>query len=132
MKDVLSDKLNNFSKALIRLEEALNEVGYSLTLDGTIKRFEFTFEMAWKALKKFLLYNGIECTPVRDCIKKAYQSGFIVKEEAWLNMLKDRNLSSHIYDESEAEDIYKRIKEIYFEEFKSLEEGLIEKLKAAE
>lgn len=57
MKEILRDKLDNFSKSLDRLEEAFEEEGYTLTLDGTIKRFEFTFEMAWKALKKFLLYE---------------------------------------------------------------------------
>ncbi|HCJ67672.1 MAG TPA: nucleotidyltransferase, partial [Elusimicrobia bacterium] len=97
MKEVLHDKLSNFSNALRKLEEALKETGYSLSLDGTIKRFEFTFEMSWKVLKKFLLYEGTECTSVRDCIKKAYQTGFIREESAWLNILEDRNATAHIY-----------------------------------
>lgn len=128
MKEVLSDKVDNFSTALKKLEEAFAESGYSLCLDGTIKRFEFTFEMAWKALRKFLLYEGAECTSVRDCIKKAYQSGFIKEEDRWLNILKDRNVTSHIYDEKEAEDIYQRIKDVYFAEFKKLKDRLIEKM----
>lgn len=69
---------------------------------------------------------------MRDCIKKAYQAGFIVNEKAWIAYLKDRNLSSHIYDEAEAENIYKKIKETYFAEFKSQEENLEEKLKTVE
>ena len=109
MKEVLNDKLNNFSNALKKLEEALMENGYSLCLDGTIKRFEFTFEMSWKVLKKFLFYEGSKCASVRDCIKKAYQSQFIKEEAIWLNVLNDRNTATHIYDEKEAEKIYKRI-----------------------
>lgn len=132
MKEVLSDKLDNFSNALKKLEEAFAEKGYSLCLDGTIKRFEFSFEMAWKALKKFLLYEGIECASVRDCIKKAYQLGFIKEEDRWLNILKDRNSASHIYDEKEAEEIYQRIKNVYFAEFKKLKEKLIEKINTIE
>ena len=132
MKEVLSDKLDNFSNALKKLEEAFAESGYALSLDGTIKRFEFSFEMAWKALKKFLLYEGTECASVRDCIKKAYQSGFIKEEDRWLNILKDRNLTSHIYDEKEAEEIYQRIKNVYFAEFKKLREKLIEKINTIE
>ena len=132
MKEVLSDKLDNFSSALKKLEEALAESGYSLCLDGTIKRFEFTFEMAWKALRKFLLYEGTECSSARDCIKKAYQTEFIKEEDIWLNILKDRNLTSHIYDEEEAGNIYKRIKNAYFLEFKKLKEKLAEKIKTIE
>ncbi len=132
MKEVLSDKLDNFSNALKRLEGVFAEEGYSLCVDGTIKRFEFTFEMAWKALKKFLLYEGIECVSVRDCVKKAYQARFIKEEEIWLNMLEDRSTSSHIYDEKEAMGIYQRIRDVYFTEFKKLKEKLIEKMNAAE
>ncbi len=132
MKEVLHDKLSNFSNALRKLEEALKETGYSLSLDGTIKRFEFTFEMSWKVLKKFLLYEGTECTSVRDCIKKAYQTGFIREESAWLNILEDRNANAHIYYEKEAEKIYQKIKDLYFTEFKKLEITLKEKLGSIE
>jgi len=132
MREVLSDKLDNFSNALKKLEQAFAEEGHSLCLDGTIKRFEFSFEMAWKVLKKFLLYEGTECISARDCIKKAYQLGFIKEEGNWLNILKDRNSTSHIYDEKEAKDVYQRIKNVYFAEFKKLEEKLLEKIKTVE
>ena len=132
MKEILSDKLDNFSNALKKLEEAFAEEGHSLCLDGTIKRFEFSFEMAWKALKKFLLYEGTECLSARDCIKKAYQLEFIKEEEIWLNILKDKNSTSHIYNEKEAEEIYQRIKNVYFAEFKKLEEKLMEKVRSIE
>lgn len=132
MKEILSDKLDNFSNALKKLEEAFAQEGNSLCLDGTIKRFEFSFEMAWKALKKFLLYEGTECLSARDCIKKAYQLEFIKEEDIWLNILKDRNSTSHIYDEKEAEEIYQRIKNVYFAEFKKLKEKLTEKIKTIE
>lgn len=132
MKETISDKLDNFSSALKKLEEAFAEEGHSLYLDGTIKRFEFSFEMAWKALKKFLLYEGTECLSARDCIKKAYQLEFIKEEDAWLNILKDRNSTSYIYDEKEAKDVYQRIKNVYFDEFKKLEEKLIEKIRVVE
>ena len=128
MREVLKDKLNNFSNALKKLDEALRENGYSLCLDGTIKRFDLTFEMSWKALKKFLFHEGTECTSARDCIKKAYQMEFIKAEGTWLNILDDRNTITHIYDEHEAERVYKRIKETYFDEFKKLEKLLEEKL----
>ncbi|MCK5583897.1 MAG: nucleotidyltransferase substrate binding protein, partial [Elusimicrobiales bacterium] len=102
MNEMLNDKLANFSKALLRLKEGLLESGYALFVDGTLQRFEFTFETSWKAMKKFLLVEGFDCVSPRDCLKKAFQSGYIKNEKIWLDMIKDRNLSSHIYDEKDA------------------------------
>ncbi len=132
MKEVLRDKLENFSNALGKLEEAVKESGYPLCLDGTIKRFEFTFEMSWKAMKKILLYEGFDCASARACVKKAFQTGLITDEETWLDILKDRNVYSHIYDEKEAENIYRKIKQIYCAEFKKLKDKFKEKLQEIE
>lgn len=129
MKEVLQDKLENFSKALLRLKEALKEKKSLLAIDGTIQRFEFTFEMAWKALKKFLYYDGIETKTVRETIKKAYQTDYIDNEEVWLSMLEDRNLTSHIYSEDQAKTIYERIESNYVKELEILENKLKEKIK---
>lgn len=129
MKEVLQDKFENFSNALKRLKEALKEKGSSLCIDGTIQRFEFTFEMVWKALKKFLYYDGIDTKTVRECIKKAYQTDYIDNEEVWISMLEDRNLTSHIYNENQAKIIYDRIISQYIKEFELLENKLKEKLK---
>ena len=129
MNEMLNDKLANFSKALLRLKEGLLESGYALSLDGTLQRFEFTFETSWKAMKKFLLVEGFDCSSPRDCLKKAFQSGYIKNEKIWLDMIKDRNLSSHIYDEKDAKAIYDRVKQNYKSEFEKLEVFLKEKIK---
>ncbi|MCG2725920.1 MAG: HI0074 family nucleotidyltransferase substrate-binding subunit [Elusimicrobia bacterium] len=119
----------NFSKALSRLKEGLLESGYALSLDGALQRFEFTFEMAWKTMKKFLLVEGFDCASPRDCVKKAFQSGYIENERVWLDMIKDRNLSSHIYDEKDAKAVYNRVKQNYDNEFKKLKIFFKEKIK---
>ena len=129
MNEMLNDKLANFSKALLRLKEGLLESGYVLSLDGTLQRFEFIFETSWKAMKKFLLVEGFDCASPRDCLKKAFQSGYIKNEKIWLDMIKDRNLSSHIYDEKDAKAIYDRVKQNYKSEFEKLEVFLKEKIK---
>nr|WP_307904290.1 nucleotidyltransferase substrate binding protein [Haliovirga abyssi] len=37
--------------------------------------------------------------------------------EVWMQMIKSRNLSSHTYDETRADDIVEVIKSSYFNEF---------------
>jgi nucleotidyltransferase substrate binding protein (TIGR01987 family) len=128
MKEVLSDKLENFSNALRRLEEVLKEDSSGIALDATIKRFEFTYEMSWKALKKFMAFEGFDCASARECFKKAYQTGYINNEQAWLSVLEDRNTITHIYNENEAKLIYAKIKETYAPKFAKLEQRLKNKL----
>jgi nucleotidyltransferase substrate binding protein (TIGR01987 family) len=104
-----------FSKALGRLRDglAVDPSNNSLALDGVIQRFEFTFELGWKLLKALLVHEGIQCASPRSCIKESFRSGIVSDGDAWIQMLEDRNLTSHIYDEAEAQAIYRKIKETY-------------------
>ncbi len=119
MKKVeLELRKEKFMKAFDRLKQAVESASNDLERDGVIQRFEFTIELLWKAIKAVLEYNKIECYSPRDCIKSAFRHGIIDDDEIILDMLDDRNASSHIYDEKEAEKIFKRIKSVYI---KSLE-----------
>ena len=119
-------KIEKFNQAVERLKEAVQTAKSQLEKDGTIQRFEFTVELFWKTLKAILSYQGIECYSPRDCIKKAYRYGIIDDDEILLDMLEDRNLSSHIYSQTTAEEIFERIKTIYikFSENLKLEERI--------
>ena len=106
----LMQSFENLKKALNRLEEALHEdQENSLIVDGTIQRFEFTIEIYWKMLKRLLLSEGIEAKTPRETLKEAYQVGWLQDEQAWLQMLKDRNETSHAYDEEMARRILQNI-----------------------
>lgn len=112
-----------YSKALRRLQDglAVDPTNNSLALDGVIQRFEFTFELGWKLLKALLVHEGIQCASPRSCIKESFRAGILVDGDAWIQMLEDRNQTSHIYDEAEAKSIYKKIKESYLELLLGLE-----------
>ena len=119
-KTEVLEKITKFNKALERLKEAVAIARDELDRDGVIQRFEFTFEQFWKALKAVLKYQGIECYSPRDCIKKAFRYGLIEDDEIFLDMLEDRNLSSHTYDEKTAEEIFERIKNFYVKALENL------------
>ncbi len=106
----IRQSLHNLEKALSRLKEALAEpIDNEIVIDGTIQRFEFCIELFWKTLKRLLLFEGIETKTPRETLKQAYQIGWLNDETAWLEMLKDRNLTSHIYDEVMAGEIFNHI-----------------------
>ncbi len=120
-KTEVLERVEKFKKALKRLEEAVEKAQDELDRDGVIQRFEFTVELLWKTLKAILLYQGVECFSPRDCIKKAFRYGIIDDDEILLDMLEDRNLSSHVYDEATAEEIFNRIKNFYLKHLKKLD-----------
>lgn len=130
------DGIYNFSSALRRLGEAVehrtdlvNEGFADMYLDLIVKRFEFTYEMSWKALKRYLDFLGIEVLHPRAVFKEAYAQGILAEEAVWLEMIEMRNLSSHIYDEREVAGIARRI-DAYRAAFEGLRVKLAEGLAA--
>ncbi len=119
-------KIQKFEKALERLREAVIQAKDELDKDGVIQRFEFTVEMLWKTLKAILEYQGIECYSPRNCVKEAFKANIIGDDEIILDMLEDRNLSSHIYDQKVSEEIFQRIKNVYLSYLESL--NLVQKI----
>jgi len=100
------------STSAARLAEAVVQPESELIRDATIQRFEFTFEVVWKTLKFYLERQGHECGGPRATLKKAFVENLIsTPEEAdvWLQMLEDRNLTAHAYDEALAHRIYTHI-----------------------
>ncbi len=107
--------IKKLEKAFARLKDATERVEDDLDKDGVIQRFEFTVELLWKALKMTLAYNGEECRSPRDCVKKAFKMGLLKDNEVILDMIEDRNKSSHIYDEHVADEIFQRISGVYID-----------------
>jgi len=103
-------------EAAARLAEAAVLPESDLIRDAVIQRFEFTFEVLWKTLKLYLERQGDECGGPRPTLKKAFAEGLIVTPEeadVWLQMLEDRNLTSHAYDRALAARIYRNIVKDY-------------------
>ncbi|MEA3340249.1 MAG: nucleotidyltransferase substrate binding protein [Chloroflexota bacterium] len=105
--------LGKFEAAFTRLERAVEQVVDDLDRDGAIQRFEFTFELLWKTAKIFLEYEGFRCAGPRSCIKEGARREILLEGEVLLDMLEDRNKTTHIYDEHTAEEIFERIKNRY-------------------
>lgn len=113
----LQDKLCDYKKALNKLQAALEKdpIQDDLYLDGTIQRFEFSYELAWKLVKHYLAYEGIEANSPRSSIREGFQAGIIRDPELWLDMLEKRNMTSHTYNEMTAQEIYQHIKMKYID-----------------
>ena len=108
----LRQSIANLGHALDRLLETQNESPGEnpFLIDATIQRFEFCLELCWKTSKRMLAYEGIEVASPRATLKHAFQQNLLRDETIWLDMLDDRNRTSHIYSEQVAQEIFARIK----------------------
>lgn len=75
---------------------ALNQ----LEKEGTIQRFEYSLELAWKTAKDYLEGSGVAIDPLtpREVIKQAFAAKVITDGQVWIDMLNHRNLLAHSYD----------------------------------
>ena len=125
------ERLSIFSNAVARLAEVI-ELRKQRPLnqfecDSLIKRFEFSYEMAWKLMMSYEKENGItELLGSKDVVRQAYRMSLIENGEAWLEMIDDRNKTSHLYDEEMAADVIDEIVNTYYALFFELKSKMDE------
>lgn len=99
----LSLYVDDLEKALAKLDEALALNESDIVRDAVIKRFEFTFEMAWKAMYAWLRSKGVSIPKEAfEVIPRAFQAGLIENDADWDDLRKARNKTSHNYNETDA------------------------------
>lgn len=103
-------RFSNYLKALQTLTEAV-ELSQQRALSrleqqGLIQGFEFTHELAWNVLKDYLDAQGfVGLIGSRNATRQAFKDGLIADGEAWMDMIKARNLTSHTYNTEVASGI---------------------------
>ncbi|MGN0162045.1 MAG: HI0074 family nucleotidyltransferase substrate-binding subunit [Candidatus Ornithomonoglobus sp.] len=117
-------KLNNYTNALARLHESIEDSKKydNLTFrDGVIQRFEFTAELAWETIREYLLSENVsDINTPKAVMREAFSADVINDEQGWIQILNDRNSTSHIYDEDDAAEIYERIISVHITLFDEL------------
>lgn len=111
----VEESFNKLEKPLDSLENALKQPIQPdrIAIDATIQRFKYTIELYWKLLKRILESKGKEVRYPKDVLREAFAGHLIEDESAWLHMLEDRNMTSHVYDEKIADKIYDHIKQYF-------------------
>ena len=119
-----TEKYEKLISATKRLDEAIAD--YEKTLlesvrDGAIQRFELCTELAWKTVREYLIEEGYaDINSPKSVMKTAFADGIIADEGGWLEILESRNITSHVYDEKTAAEVFENIKQVYAPLFKTL------------
>ena len=116
--------LNSFEKACEALKLALELYDKSalapdsaervLLRDGVIQRFEFTFELSWKMIRRYLDIYGLEKADSlnnKDLFRVGREQGLIEAPERWFHFLKMRNQTTHVYDKEKAAEVFSAARE---------------------
>lgn len=102
--------LTPLHKAVASLELALRQPKDEFMRDAVIQRFEYTYELCWKMLRRKLIEDFGESEVVmlsrRELFRMAADYGLISDSRPWIIYHRARNETSHIYDEHKAEEVY--------------------------
>ena len=96
---------------------------------GTIKTFEFTFELAWETLKDFYDAQGDIIHGPQDTLRRAFNQDIISNGQTWMDMMDSCNQTAHTYNEGAVETIYQKIIDEYYGAFEELKEVLLNEKK---
>jgi nucleotidyltransferase substrate binding protein (TIGR01987 family) len=128
---------NFLRDAISRLEEGLDvyrsDPSQTLIRDGLVQRFEFTYEISHRILKRYL--RSVSATPEEydsmpfaDLVRSGSQQGLLLRGwPEWKEFRHMRALTSHTYDEAVALEVVARIP-VFLDEARYLRDRLTERL----
>lgn len=128
-KEKLKNKYTKAIRSLATLEDALvgmhhvakiaqcaqqpQEQVYRIYRDSLVQRFEYTFDTTWKYISEYLQHGGYQLTmkSPKAIFRECFKARILSEEETRcaLEMVGDRNLTTHGYDEDLIEETSKKI-----------------------
>ena len=116
-------RFSNYRKALQQLTKFIEKAELNeLEEQGLIQAFEYTHELAWNVLRDYLLEKGHQnIHGSRDASREAFKLDLINDGDSWMDMIRDRNRTSHTYNQETAQSIARNIKERFFGLFVELQ-----------
>ena len=110
-------ELTSLRKAVYLLKESMDwyrdesaVAPREILRDSVIQRFEYTYELAWKMMKRWLEINigasYVDGISRKELFRMAAEQRLIDDPVKWFEYHEARNQTSHIYDESIAQDVF--------------------------
>jgi nucleotidyltransferase substrate binding protein (TIGR01987 family) len=94
-----------FIKAVNTFEKFRKNLTTDQEKAGAIQAFEFSYELAWKSMKRILQKKGIDAKSPRDCFREAAVVGMISNPRQWFNFIEKRNITVHTYQEKVIQEV---------------------------
>jgi len=125
--NVMNLDISSFEKATLSLEIAMNEFKKNeseFVRDSCIQRFDYTYELAWKTIKRFLELtapnpNEIDLLSFQELIREANEKGLLLSDwDTWKLYRIYRGTTNHAYNADKTIEIHNEIpgflKEVHY------------------
>jgi nucleotidyltransferase substrate binding protein (TIGR01987 family) len=121
--------LSPLRRALVQLEAGLAEAnahpGHALMRDGVIQRFDYSYELCHKMLRRHLAETEpspgeVEAMPFPDLIRTGWERGLLAHSwDRWKEYRAFRGTTSHTYGHDKAASVFAAIPD-FLEEARTL------------
>ena len=114
--------LNSLESAIASMDRALKFADKRLCLEdideeekeviraGVVQNFEFTYELCWKFMKRWIEENIsteiADGVTRRELFRLSAENRLIIDVGKWMECHNARNKTSHTYDENIADEVY--------------------------
>jgi len=109
--------LNTLEIAIKKVSDPKNIENYDSFRDSLVQRFEYSIDTFWKLIKIYLQekHKIVTAASPTAIIRDAFTAAIVTKSESdiLIECVKDRNLTSHTYNEELAEEIVEKIPDYY-------------------
>ena len=105
----LAGALDSLEKAIQR---SLKEPQDDMIRDSVIQRFEYSYELCWKMLKRQLEQDvatpaSLDAMSFKELIREGAERSYIQNPEHWFVYRSQRNITSYTYNAEKAESVHK-------------------------
>lgn len=95
--------ISSLLKSRNKFEEFRKHLDTEQNKAGSIQAFEFSYELAWKTMKRFCEKSGKTPYILKDVFREAAVSGLISDLTRWFKFIEIRNITVHTYNEKNLE-----------------------------
>ena len=91
---------------------------FEMSRASLIKHFEFCYELSWKFMKRYIEMDGGnsgEIVSRKDLFRVSKELHLITDFQAWVKYTRDRNRTSHLYDEDTANEVFQTARDFVHE-----------------
>ncbi|GAU76538.1 nucleotidyltransferase substrate binding protein [Fusibacter sp. 3D3] len=119
LEKALKSYENALGFAKERLNNPVSSVESNVVKAGVIQNFEFTYELCWKFMKRWLEFNLmpglLDGVSRKELFRHALEHKLILDFNTWVKYHELRNTTSHTYNYEIAEEIYEMADEFFLD-----------------
>ena len=125
LKKAIASLKNALNVAIPASLEAMPEDQQEVIKAGVIQNFEFTYELCWKFMKRWLEVNigtaYVDGVTRRELFRLSVENKLIKDVDQWMEYHDARNETSHTYDQDTADDIFQVAQTFFSDAFELLQ-----------